>query len=232
MILAVMQPYFLPYIGYFQLLHAVDKFVLYDDVNFINKGWINRNNLLNGSAAQLFTIPLKGASQNRLIRDIEITDDTAWKKKLLKTIEQAYRKAPYFDGVFTLLDELINTPERNIGGLATSSLKSVAAYLGINTPIVDSSAIYDNNQLKAQERILDICRKEHADHYINPIGGMEIYSRELFETSGVKLNFIKSKSITYPQFKNEFVPNLSIVDVLMFNSPAEVNNMLDQYELL
>jgi hypothetical protein len=232
MILAVMQPYFLPYIGYFQLIKTVDRFVIYDDVNFINKGWINRNNLLNGSSAQLFTIPLKGASQNRLIREIEIADDNAWTKKLLRTIEQTYKKAPLFDQVYPLLNELINAPERHIGGLAVSSLKSVSAYLGITTPFVDSSVIYGNEELKAQERILDICRKENADHYINPIGGMEIYSRELFETAGVKLNFIKAKPIHYRQFKNEFVPHLSIVDVLMFNSPEEVNELLDQYELI
>jgi hypothetical protein len=232
MTLAIMQPYFLPYIGYYQLIKAVDKFVIYDDVNFINRGWINRNNILSGNAAMLFTIPLMGASQNRLIREIEIMEDNTWRKRLVKTVEQAYRKAPYFEETNALFNRILFADNQKIGALATVSIRSIADYLDMDTEFVTSSAIYANDHLKAQERILDICRKENADHYINPIGGMELYSRELFEAAGIKLNFIKSGPIAYRQFNDGFVPNLSILDVLMFNSKEQVKGMLDQYELI
>ncbi|HSZ85519.1 MAG TPA: WbqC family protein, partial [Puia sp.] len=185
--LGIMQPYIFPYIGYYQLINAVDKFVIYDDVNYINKGWINRNNLLVNGKAFLFTIPLKEASQNKPINQIEIQENENWSKKFLKTIEQTYKKAPHFENTFSLVRNIINTPLKGIHELALSSLRSIAEYLDIKTQFVDSSSIYLNTNLKGQERILDICLKEKADHYINPIGGMEIYSNELFERSGIKL---------------------------------------------
>lgn len=227
-----MQPYVFPYIGYYQLINAVDKFVIYDDVNYINKGWINRNNLLVNGKAFLFTIPLKEASQNKLINQIEVQENESWSKKFLKTIEQAYKKAPHFEKTFSLIRNIINTPVNGIHELALLSLKSIATYLDIETQIVDSSSIYQNANLKAQERILDICLKEKADHYVNPIGGIGIYSNEFFERSGIKLSFLKTFPISYPQFNNEFVPNLSIIDVLLFNSKSEVIELLSQNELI
>lgn len=230
--LGIMQPYIFPYIGYYQLINAVDKFVIYDDVNYINKGWINRNNLLVNGKAFLFTIPLKEASQNKLINQIEIQENGSWSKKLLKTIEQAYKKAPYFENTFSLVSNIINSPVKGIHELALLSLRAVAEYLDIKTEFVDSSSVYQNTNLKAQERILDICLKEKADHYFNPIGGMEIYSNELFERSGIRLDFLKTIPVPYTQFGNEFVPYLSIIDVLMFNSKAEVIELIDQYEVI
>ncbi len=230
--LAIMQPYIFPYIGYYQLINAVDKFVVYDDVNYINKGWINRNNILVNNQAFLFTIPLKDASQNRHIRDIALVTDDSWKKKFLKTIEQAYKKAPHFDIVFSLINDVIHPAITNINQLTALSLQSVSNYLGISSVFVNSSVIYDNQHLKAQERILDICFREKADHYINSIGGMEIYSKELFEKHGIRLNFLKTKPIAYKQFNKEFVPHLSMIDVLMFNDKEEIKQMLNQYELV
>ncbi len=230
--LAIMQPYIFPYIGYYQLINAVDKFVVYDDVNYINKGWVNRNNILVNNQAFLFTIPLKDASQNRHIRDIALVTDDSWKKKFLKTIEQAYKKAPHFDTVFSLINDILYPAVTNINQLSLLSLQSVSNYLNITTAFVNSSTIYCNQHLKAQERILDICVSEKADHYINPIGGMEIYSKELFEKSGIRLNFLKTKPIEYKQFNKEFVPHLSMIDVLMFNDKEEIKQMLNQYELV
>lgn len=112
--LAIMQPYFLPYIGYFQLINAVDTFVLLDDVNYINKGWINRNQLLLNGKAHLFTLPLQKASQNKLINQLELSNETKWKDKLLKTIETAYKKAPQFHLVFPLISQILQYPESNL----------------------------------------------------------------------------------------------------------------------
>ncbi|GAA4463402.1 WbqC family protein [Nibrella saemangeumensis] len=230
--LAIMQPYFLPYIGYFQLMNLVDKFVLYDDVAFINRGWVNRNRMLLNGKEHLFTIPLKEASQNKRICDIALADDPKWQDKLLKTIEQAYRKAPFYETVFPLTAKMINFRAENIAGYIRHSFTILNPYLGIETELVPSSTIYANTELKAQERILAICRQENATHYINPIGGLELYRKEDFAGADIQLSFIRSQPVTYPQFRNEFVPWLSILDILMFNEPATIRTMLDKYELL
>lgn len=227
-----MQPYIFPYLGYFQLIHGVDKFVIYDDVNFINKGWINRNHILLSGKPFLFGIPLIEASQNRLINEIEIVNERGWRNKFLRTIEQAYRKAPYFEQTRSLVASIVNSDLNFIGQLALLSLKGISKYIGIQTEFVDSSSVYQNRGLKGQERILDICKKETSGHYINPIGGMEIYSADLFNRAGIKLNFIKSGPVEYKQFNNVFVPNLSIIDVLMFNSAESIKAMLELYELV
>ncbi len=232
MVLAIMQPYFLPYIGYFQLLKAVDKFVLYDDVNFINRGFINRNNLLVNGRASLFTIPLKDASQNKLIHEVGLSDDTSWQKKLIRTVEQSYKKAPQFETVFPLFLDIVGYVPQNIGDLCYYSLTRISRYLGIGTQIVPSSTIYRNGQLKREKRILDICRLENAIHYINPQGGVTLYDKDYFASRNVQLSFLKANLIPYPQYGDTFVPGLSILDVLMFNDVRQTHNLLDQYELV
>jgi len=227
-----MQPYIFPYIGYYQLINAVDKFVIYDDVNYINRGWINRNNILVNGKGYLFTIPLQDASQNRLINAIEIAVDEAWKKKFLRTVEQSYKKAPYYNDVCPIITATVYSTATHVCEFSSLSLRAVMEYLEIPVEFVSSSSIYNNRELKGQDRILDICMKENSDHYINPIGGMEIYSEELFQKAGIKLNFIQCKPITYRQFNNEFVSHLSIIDVLMFNDKEAVTDMLQSYELI
>lgn len=227
-----MQPYFLPYLGYYKLLNAVDKFVIYDDVNFINRGWVNRNNILVGGKEHLFTVPLQNASQNKLIHEIQLSPDANWRKKLLKTIDQSYRKAPHFDTAFPLLEDIINDPAEDVAAYCRQSLVKTAKYLKIDTEIVPTSRQYGNSALKAQERILDICKLEGADHYINPINGQELYDKTLFKNEGIRLSFIKRKSQAYRQFKNEFVPWLSVTDALMFNSVAEMQEVLQVFELI
>ena len=179
--LAIMQPYIFPYIGYFQLIKAVDKFVIYDDVNFINRGWINRNRILVNGKDSLFTIPLKEASQNKLINEIEVNWDDAWKSKWLKTLEQSYKKAPCFQQVRPILEQTLEQEKTIFSEIIVENLKLINAYLGITTEIISSSSIYQNTELKAQTRIVDICLQEKANHYINPIGGIELYQKEVFE---------------------------------------------------
>lgn len=232
MTIAIMQPYFLPYIGYYQLIKAVDKFVVYDDVNYINRGWINRNNILVGGKAHLFTIPLKDASQNKLIHEVALAEDAQWRKKLLKTIQQSYQKAPCYSSVYPVIESIVQYDTGTISELALQSLIQVNEYLGINTEIVPSSTVYANADLKAQDRILDICQQEQATRYINPIGGMELYDRQKFAEAGIELFFIKSSSVSYPQFKNDFVPWLSMLDVLMFNDVSTIHELLTAYELI
>jgi hypothetical protein len=227
-----MQPYLFPYIGYFQLIYAVDKFVAYDDVAFIKQGWINRNNILLNNNRFLFTIPLVNASSYALICDTQVNYKMNWQPKFLKTIEQAYKKAPQFEAVYPLIVKIINKEHTYVSELAADSLIEVSNYLGISTAIQPSSKNYGNNDLKGQERVIDICKREGADHYINPIGGTELYSKEDFESNGIKLDFVKTLDITYPQFKDPFVPWLSIIDVLMFNSVEQTINLINRYELV
>lgn len=227
-----MQPYLFPYVGYFQLINAVDKFVIYDDVNFIKRGWIHRNNILVNGQANLFTVPLSKPSQNNLINEIALGNDwQQWVEKFLKTMEQAYKKAPHFTAVYELIQSVFLVDTTQISALATESIKQVSNYLEINTEIVDSSEIYKNAELKSQERILDICLQEKATHYINPTGGRELYSKQLFADNGILLNFIESKKIVYPQFKTEFVPWLSIIDLLMFNDITTIHAFLKEFTL-
>ena len=230
--LAIMQPYFLPYIGYFQLMAAVDKFVVFDDVNYINRGWVNRNRLLLNGVAHTFTVPLRGASQNRLICEIELADAQGWREKLLRTIRQAYRKAPCYAQVSALLESLINYPSLRLDEFLLNSLREIVRYLSLETEIVSTSRIYENAHLKGQERILDICRQEGAYIYINPIGGVDLYDRSSFAKHGLLLYFLRSRPVSYAQGKGEHVAGLSIMDVLMFNEPAAVRRLLTEIDLV
>lgn len=232
MTLAIMQPYFLPYIGYFQLMQAVDRFVVYDDVAFINRGWVNRNQILVAGKAHLFTIPLREASQNKKIREIQLDESTKWREKLLRTVEQSYKKAPQFEPAYALLSQVLGTPAESIADLARNGLEAVNAYLGIQTEVIPSSTVYENEHLKAQERILDICLKEGATRYINPTGGRDLYDKTIFSEAGIDLFFIQSKRENYFQKSPEFVPWLSILDVLMWNEVDQTRGLLGGYELV
>lgn len=228
-----MQPYFLPYISYFQLINAVDAFIIYDDVNYINKGWINRNYHLSGSnSKQLFTLPLLGASQNKKINEIDLFEFNKFKKNFLKGIELAYKKSPYYQTVIIVINDLLNYTGNNLSEFIFQSLQKINSYLMIHTQLIASSTIYENDSLKAQERIVDICKKEGATHYINPIGGVELYSTEKFESIGLDLKFIKIGTINYKQLSEEFTPYLSIIDVMMFNSVEDIKKLLLNYELI
>ncbi|TDP71387.1 WbqC family protein [Roseateles toxinivorans] len=230
---AVMQPYFLPYIGYFQLMSAVDLFVVFDDVNYINRGWINRNRMLVGGGAHLFSVPLSGASQNRLICDIELVADGHWRERLLRTAGQAYARAPMRGRVLPLLERVIQCPAQRLDEFLLHSLQEVAAYLAISTEIRPSSRVYDNTHLKAQDRIIDICKRERAGTYVNAIGGRELYDAAEFARQGLELCFVRPRLEAYAQQGvSEPVPGLSILDVLMNNDVPTVRAMLSQADLV
>lgn len=230
--IAIMQPYIFPYIGYFQLINAVDKFIVFDDVSYINKGWINRNNILLNNSAYMFTVPLKKSSQNKLISEIDISDDSNWKEKFLKTLQAAYSKAPNYGEVYSLADKILNSGLSKLSDFLRNSLIGTLDYLGIETEIINSSRVYNNKELKGQERILDICKQENANEYINPMGGMGLYDKERFKIDGINLSFLKTDDISYEQFGGEFISNLSIIDVMMFNEATECRKLLDHYSLI
>jgi len=230
--LAIMQPYFFPYIGYFQMMNAVDKFVIYDDVTYIKNGWINRNRILVNGMEYMYTIPLKNASSNTLIKEIQISLNTRTVTKLLKTLQQNYRKAPYFEEAFLLISSIFNQETKFIRDLCLKSLQLINMYLDMDTFIVETSTIYNNQNLKSQDRIIDICLQEKANHYVNLIGGQDLYDKKTFTNRGINLNFLESKEIKYSQFTNQFIPWLSMIDVMMFNSPQKIKQMLNDYTLV
>lgn len=230
--IAVMQPYVFPYIGYFQLINAVDTFVFYDDVNFIKKGWVNRNNILVNSMPSLITIPLIKASQNKTIKDIQVSNDKKVYQKLLKTIELAYSKAPYFKDVYPIVNKVIHSNYDSIASLAIESIKEIALYLDIRTEFkISSKDYFESKNLKREDRLIDICYKSNLTSYINANGGQEIYDKKYFKEKGIELNFLEPSIVEYKQLKNEFVPGLSIIDVAMFNSKRESVKLLNDYKL-
>lgn len=229
---AIMQPYLFPYIGYWQLLQAADTFVVYDDVNYINRGWINRNRILINGAPGLLTLPLLQASQNRKINAIEIAPAAQWRQRMLRTLDMAYRKAPCFDQVFPLIEQVLNHEDRNLGGFLANQVQVLARFMGLQTRIVPSSQVYGNAHLAAQERILDICRQEGASRYVNAQGGQALYERAAFAEAGIDLRFVAMRPMPYRQRGEGFTPYLSVVDVLMAVGAEGIGEHLRGFEFL
>jgi hypothetical protein len=230
--LAIMQPYFLPYIGYFQLIASVDQFVVYDNIKYTKKGWINRNQMLQNGKNVMFSLPLKSDSDALDVCERE-TATNFNRDKLLNRLAGTYRQATYFEQTFPLLEQIVRYEDTNLFRYLYHSIVHVCAHLGLNTEIRISSEIDIDHELKGQDKVLALCRALGAHTYINAIGGVELYEREVFQTQGVALKFIRSKPFEYAQFDAPFVPWLSIVDVMMFNAPEQISAVLSGcYELV
>lgn len=227
-----MQPYFFPYIGYFQLINAVDEFVIYDNIQFTKKGWINRNRILVNGKAAVISLPIKNGSDFLNISDRFLSETwPADRKKLLNRIKESYRKAPFFEETYFTIEKCIMYENRNLFNYIFNSLQILLKYLNISTKIVISSSLVIDDELKNKEKVKAICLQRGADVYINPIGGLELYDKEDFRKSNIELKFHKTNEISYSQFTNEFVPHLSIIDVLMFNDINSVKSKLESYNL-
>lgn len=229
--IGIMQPYFLPYIGYFQLLNAVDKYVIYDNIQYTKKGWINRNRILQNGKDLMITIPLEKDSDYLDIKGRCVSKNFD-KKKFLNQIREPYRKAPYFEVVMPLIEDIVNYGEENLASYIFNSIDKVRDYLGIGTELIVSSTIDMDHSLKGQDKVLALCKTLGAKDYYNAIGGQSLYSKEDFAGENINLSFISSNPIEYKQFSNEFVPWLSILDVMMFNPVEEIKNMLNEYKLV
>ncbi|XKE45428.1 WbqC family protein [Halomonas organivorans] len=223
---AIMQPYFFPYIGYWQLVHAVDEFVIFDDVNFISRGYINRNSILINGEPSRITLNLCKASRNKKINEISVGDN---RDKLLRTIELAYRKAPFFDKGFPLIEKSLRQDEDNLAHFLGNTLRRISNYLGYETRFSYSSHIEKDTELRGQAKILAICEALGAHEYINPIGGVELYSREAFKNRGINLYFLETK----PEVKRlrGKHPPLSIIDAVMHLSPDNLRELSHEYTL-
>ena len=228
----IMQPYFFPYIGYWQLINAVDKYVIYDDVNYIKRGWINRNRILINNSIENINLSINKASQNKLINELSLFEPNKNFNKILKTIGYNYRKAKEFDSVFSVIEKIFSCKEENLAKFLEHSIRELSNYMGIETEIIVSSDIVKDNTLHGQKKIIDICEVLKGDVYINAIGGQELYDKENFLKQNIDLKFLMSNMREYKQFGNVFQPGLSIIDVLMFNSKQEIWEMLNDYKLI
>ena len=223
----------MPYIGYFQLINSVDEFIIYDNIQYTKKGWINRNQILSNGTPQLISIPLKKDSDYLDVVGRELSE--SWsndRKKIINIIKSSYNKSPYFQETFELILKCLNNPERNLFKFIYDSLILINEYLDIKTKIIISSIIDVDHTLKSQDKVLSICRERKATQYINSVGGQELYNKDIFKQNKVDLNFIKTNPIQYKQFNNEFIPWLSIIDVIMFNSKEQIKNYLNSYNLV
>jgi len=230
--LAIMQPYFLPYIGYFQLIEAVDVFVVYDNIKYTKKGWINRNRLLQNGSDVMFSLPLKKGSDYLDVVERELAADFN-RDKLLNQFRGAYARAPYFAKTFPLLEKIVHYEEDNLFRFIYHSIVTLCEYLGITTEICISSTIIIDHELKSQRKVIALCQALGTNTYINASGGMEIYNKDEFNAHSIELKFIRSKPFEYQQFNCNFIPWLSIVDVLMFNSLVATRECITtNYELI
>ncbi len=230
--LGIMQPYFFPYIGYWQLIHVVDRFVIYDDVNFIKGGWINRNRILINGAKAYLSVPLHQQSPFKRIFETALQPSLAWRDKLVKMVEITYRKATYFAEVFPTIEKIIRTKTDNLADYLANQLQMLSAFMNIDTEFVLTSRCYKNNELAGQERILDICEREMATTYINPQGGQALYDGDVFRKAGINLRFIVMRPLPYKQKASEFISCLSIIDALMEIGPGGMKPHLDAFDLI
>jgi len=230
---AIMQPYFLPYVGYFHLINSVDEFVIYDNIQYTKKGWINRNRILVNGNDKILTLPLKKDSDYLDVKDRVLAD--SWdieKVKILNQIKSAYRKAPYYDKVLPIISSIFELPNTNLFEFILGSLHLLNSYLRIDTKITTSSNVNIDHTLKGRDKVVAICKKLNADTYINAIGGQELYDIQDFKNEGLNLKFIKSPPLNYKQYNNKFVPWLSTLDVLMFNKRQDITDYLNKYTLI
>lgn len=229
--LAIMQPYFMPYIGYFQLIAAVDQFIVYDNIKYTKKGWINRNRMLQNGKDVMFSLPLKSDSDYLDVRERELAADFK-RDKLLNKIKEHYHRAPYFEEAYPLIEHIVRHEATNLFDYIHHSIVTSCTYLGISTAIRASSDIAIDHGLKSQEKIFALCEAVGASTYVNAIGGTKLYSEKSFREMGVELKFIQSRPFQYAQFGEAFVPWLSIIDVLMFTSVDEIRRQLTQFDLI
>lgn len=220
----------MPYMGYFQVVKYVDTFVFYDDVNYFKGGYINRNNILINNRSNHIIIPTKSASQNLLINEVVLFKDDKMYQNVAKTIFMAYKKAPYFGKVFPIIERVLTSDSTYISELAKLSIIEVAKYLKFKTNFLVSSEQFSASRgIEKEKRLISICKEVNSEKYICDIGGKEIYKKDNFKKEGIDIQFFIPNLPTYKQFGNSFVPSLSIIDILMFNSINTINEMMDNF---
>ena len=227
-----MQPYFFPYIGYFQLIAASDVFVLHDDVQYIKGGWVNRNRILLNGEDRMITLPVqKGAYDLHINARSYVLDHQPY-KDIINLIKQAYSKAPFFQQVFPLLNDMLMFADKNVARFNENLIRRIADYLDIKSKIIVSSDMEKDNSLAGEPRVLEICKRLGATDYTNPIGGTELYHQETFQKQGISLRFLEAQNVPYQQRGDAWLPFLSVIDVLMELGPIAIQHHLTQFNLV
>ena len=227
--LAIMQPYFLPYMGYWQLINDVDEFVVYDTIKYTKKGWINRNRYFQNGSDKLFTLPLKQDSDSAYVRNRELATDFD-RKQLIRKLTNAYANAPYLKYNFSIIEDIIANPETNLFEYIFTSIQKICSFLEIKTPLIISSNILSGHEsAKGQDKVINICHARNATHYINPIGGLDLYNKDYFQENNIDLSFIRSRVLDYTYEELPCLPHLSILDVMMHNDRDRIISYLSWF---
>ena len=229
--LGLQQPYFFPYLAYFQLLFAVDRFVAYDDVNWIHGGWIHRNRLAAHDGPQWFTIPTRGASRHVPLDTVKVAAGR-WREKMFRTLEQSYARAPFREPVLRMVERTLATPSPFVADIAVASLEHVRDYLGYTTPIHRARNRYEASAARGEERVIAICRAEGATEYLNAIGGLALYDRQLFDQEGITLRFLQGRYENTVETDDQGRVTLSIIHLLMYSTIEQVRTMMNAYDLV
>lgn len=230
--IGIMQPYFLPYIGYFQLIAHVDKFVVYDTIKFTKKGWLNRNRMLRNGEPVTFSIPVTKASDYLNVHE-RVVSESFEPGKLINQIKGNYAKAPMCTEVLPLIEEVVGYKSKNLFDFIFHSIHEMCQYLRIDTPLLVSSEVESATDLRAEDRVMGLCADLGASVYTNPIGGLDLYDPNTFGANGIQLKFLRSDNVIYDQFNAPFQPALSILDVIMFNDPGRIAAWLrDGYSIV
>lgn len=229
MIVGSNQPYLFPYMAYWQLINLSDVYVISDSMQYIKKGYINRNNILLNGKSHQYSLEVLGVHEKTLINEVEVGRNA---RKIISTITHAYKKAPYYSEVFPMIGDILASDEKNLARYIGHSIKEIATYLEMGTKFIYLSELQGETSLKAQARTIDLCKKVNATQYVNAIGGRHLYDKNSFHTESMTLSFLQTTEHKYKQYFNEFIPNLSIIDVLMFNSKKTIKEMLDRYTLV
>ncbi len=234
--IAIMQPYFFSYLGYYQLIHSVDKFIIYDNIKYTKRSWINRNRILLNGEDKLFTIPLKSDKDDLNVNQRYLSKDS--KKecvKILAQIRNSYYRSRGFEKIYPMLNHVFMPPEMyqpiNLFDYVYNSILFICSILSINTKIIISSTINIDHNLKSEKKVIGICNSLDANTYINSKGGKNLYNYDNFKKNKIVLKFLETNDLTYYQLSKKFIPYLSIIDVLMFNGISETKNLLNEFQL-
>lgn len=229
--LGIMQPYFFPYLGYFDLINYSYRWIVFDTVQYIRHGWVNRNRILHPKKGwQYIAVPVKKHSRNTVIKDIEVSQDPKWRKRILGQIQHYRRTAPYFHETYQLVEECLAAEEHSLSRLNVAILDNVCHHLGISFEY----EYFSEMELELgpvegpDEWAIRISEAIEATEYVNPAGGIAIFDSSKFEARGIRLTIRNLPSLRYPCPGYEFIPGLSIIDILMWNLPDKVKEYLDK----
>jgi len=230
--IAIMQPYFLPYLGYYSLIKQVDRWIFNDEVQMIHKGWIQRNRILKQYGGWGYImVPLHKHDHTELIKNITIRNNENWKEKILAQIRHYKKRAPYFYKVNAFLEDAFEKEFDSITKQNAFLIEQTCNYLGLDFEYeILSEMSLEIGQIDAPDDwSLNICKALGENHYLNPIMGKQFYNREKYDHAGIKINFLNWTCTPYKQFDDKFIDGLCVLDAMMFNSPEEIRQMLDNF---